>query len=419
MTTEDQFMCIGKGLLAALGATFAIFAISKTFPVICDKIKSRKDSIKQKFEKPKDKDQSLQSLPESKDSFKVDVNPATSNETEFFQIMTPVYLRMPLSPSDRVGNLQALPEKEEQKRKVEEADKVVELKASSEVSPLKNRNGKTKKSNATFRPILKRKYPTESSESESERVVRQRKSKSNNVNTSHFRNKTSSYSYNLDSSSDSDENDEKNSNGLNKSKENEEVENPKISSVKDKNGMAKKLKPLLKGQYPEESESERVVRQRSKSKLTKTKTTKLTSINASEGKNTTLNYNGSKVELKANVNKDVNDSVHKNVETIVTVEKRSGSGNKFDINLDMFVDPKTKKSIKLHTHAAVDKQKMNLHGKAEATEGEGIAQIAGLISHKGASNIDTMELDVIENSQDSDEVEIEAIAVKEEEKDMN
>ena len=62
---------------------------------------------------------------------------------------------------------------------------------------------------------------------------------------------------------------------------------------------------------------------------------------------------------------------------------------------------------------------MNLHGKAEATEGEGIAQIAGLISHKGASNIDTMELDVIENSQDSDEVEIEAIAVKEEEKDMN
>ena len=394
MTTEDQFMCIGKGLLAALGATFAIFAISKTFPVICDKIKSRKDSIKQKFEKPKDKDQSLQSLPESKDSFKVDVNPATSNETEFFQIMTPVYLRMPLSPSDRVGNLQALPEKEEQKRKVEEADKVVELKASSEVSPLKNRNGKTKKSNATFRPILKRKYPTESSESESERVVRQRKSKSNNVNTSHFRNKTSSYS--LDSSSDSDENDEKNSNGLNKSKENEEVENPKISSIKDKNGMAKKLKPLLKGQYPEESESERVGRQRSKS--TKTKTTKLTSINASEGKNTTLNYNGSKVELKANVNKDVNDSVHKNVETIVTVEKRSGSGNKFD---------------------AVDKQKMNLHGKAEATEGEGIAQIAGLISHKGASNIDTMELDVIENSQDSDEVEIEAIAVKEEEKDMN
>ena len=394
MTTEDQFMCIGKGLLAALGATFAIFAISKTFPVICDKIKSRKDSIKQKFEKPKDKDQSLQSLPESKDSFKVDVNPATSNETEFFQIMTPVYLRMPLSPSDRVGNLQALPEKEEQKRKVEEADKVVELKASSEVSPLKNRNGKTKKSNATFRPILKRKYPTESSESESERVVRQRKSKSNNVNTSHFRNKTSSYS--LDSSSDSDENDEKNSNGLNKSKENEEVENPKISSIKDKNGMAKKLKPLLKGQYPEESESERVGRQRSKS--TKTKTTKLTSINASEGKNTTLNYNGSKVELKAKINKDVNDSVHKNVETIVTVEKRSGSGNKFD---------------------AVDKQKMNLHGKAEATEGEGIAQIAGLISHKGASNIDTMELDVIENSQDSDEVEIEAIAVKEEEKDMN
>jgi len=62
----------------------------------------------------------------------------------------------------------------------------------------------------------------------------------------------------------------------------------------------------------------------------------------------------------------------------------------------------------------VDKQKMNLRGKAEAKESEGKAKISGLISHKGKKDIGTMELDVAEDSQDSDEIEIEAKSVKEE-----
>jgi len=62
----------------------------------------------------------------------------------------------------------------------------------------------------------------------------------------------------------------------------------------------------------------------------------------------------------------------------------------------------------------VDKQKMNLRGKAEAKESEGKAKISGLISHKGKKDIGTMELDVAEDSQDSDEIEIEAKSDKEE-----
>ena len=482
MTAEDQFMCIGVSFLAALGATLAMFAISKSVPVIYEKMKSTKDSIMKKFEKQKDKDLSLQSIPDSKDSFEVNVVPVDCNEMEFFQIMTPVYIAMPLAPTKKVGNLQALP-KEEKKWKLEES--VVNLKASSEVSNLEDRNEKTKNSKVTVGYSW----------------------------ATHARNKTSSSKPDIDtSSSDSDKSD------LEKNKEvrNLKVE-PKVSSAEDKNRKAKKSKPLLKGLNSEESsesESERVVRYKSKS--TKSKTTKLTSMKTSDditkaeepksktskpskkakqskkrkplvtknvrlaGKsgsksrrkgnqfrkektslkkssqavndeisreavsepvgenksklsnkasknlksvqfqdNSSSNTKDSKVELKANIMKDANDSVHKDVETIVTVEKHPGNENILDIDLDMLVDPKTKKSMKLHTHAVVDKQKMNLHGKAEAKEGEGKAQVSGFISHKGTSDIGTMELDVIEDSQDSDEIEIEAKVVKEEKNDMN
>merc|ERR1719204_128682 len=137
---------------------------------------------------------------------------------------------MPLASHDKEGNLQALP-KEEIKWKLKESDKVVNIKASTEDSPLKDRNGKTKKSRVTFTPILKRSNPEESSEYELE-VVGQRKLKHNNMNATHLPNRTSSSSSSMDTSS-------------------------------------------------SESESERVVRQKS-SKSTKTKTTKLTSINASK-----------------------------------------------------------------------------------------------------------------------------------------
>ena len=102
MTAKDQFMCIGVSFLAALGATLAMFAISKSVPVIYEKMKSTKDSIMKKFEKQKDKDLSLQSIPDSKDSFEVNVVPVDCNEMEFFQIMTPVYIAMPLAAYKKI-----------------------------------------------------------------------------------------------------------------------------------------------------------------------------------------------------------------------------------------------------------------------------------------------------------------------------
>ena len=528
MTAEDQFMCIGVSFLAALGATLAMFAISKSVPVIYEKMKSTKDSIMKQFEKQKDKDLSLQSIPDSKDSFEVNVVPVDCNEMEFFQIMTPVYIAMPLAPTKKLGNLQALP-KEEKKWKLKES--LVNLKASSEVSNLEDRNEKTKNSKVTVgyswatharnkTSSSKPDIDTSSSDSDKSDIEKNKEVRNLKVEpkvgyswATHARNKTSSSKPDIDtSSSDSDKSD------IEKNKEvrNLKVE-PKVSSAEDKNRKAKKSKPLLKGLNSEESsesESERVVRYKSKS--TKSKTTKLTSMKTSDditkaeepksktskpskkakqskkrkplvtknvrlaGKsgsksrrkgnqfrkektslkkssqavndeisreavsepvgenksklsnkasknlksvqfqdNSSSNTKDSKVELKANIMKDANDSVHKDVETIVTVEKHPGNENILDIDLDMLVDPKTKKSMKLHTHAVVDKQKMNLHGKAEAKEGEGKAQVSGFISHKGTSDIGTMELDVIEDSQDSDEIEIEAKVVKEEKNDMN
>ena len=92
-----------------------------------------------------------------------------------------------------------------------------------------------------------------------------------------------------------------------------------------------------------------------------------------------------------------------------------------DINLDLdtFVDPKTKKLMYVHTHPEDDKQKMNLRWIAEAKEGEGKAQSSGLISHKNVKDVGTIKLDVMEDSYDSDEINIEAKETNDNKKDMN
>jgi len=438
MTVQEQLSCIGVSMLAALGATLVIFAISKASPVIYEKIKSGKDSIKRRLEKRKVKNESLQSkpIPESPDSFEINVIPSEVNEVEFFQIMTPVYIGIPVAASDKVGNLQTLPPVTEDKN-------------------WKKNESKAKKSQVTFKPLLKKQNPDDPSDSKSDRVVIKERSKPSRMKTTYLHNQksssmdsssssssmnSSSSSSSMDSSSssssmgesssDTEGNDQKNPSEVKKSKEKvEKLEaEPKISS-EVRNVKAKKVtfKPLLKGLNPDdssESESEKVVRQRS-SNSTKTNTikskdqtsstknidrNKSSSSLRSEGKplvqelksnsskplkktkqsekkkssvkklvspagkrnnkgnkttkkskkmivdpiqNFASSSKESKVELKANVKKDANDSHsnQKDVETIVTVEKHPGNENILDIDLDLFVDPKTKKAMKVHTHA--------------------------------------------------------------------
>lgn len=123
----------------------------------------------------------------------------------------------------------------------------------------------------------------------------------------------------------------------------------------------------------------------------------------------------SKVALKSHIKKiddtkasNSSNVVQKDVETVVTVEKHPGDDNKLDIDLDTTVDPQTSKPIKVHTHAEVDKNKMKLHGKADAKVAKGKAQIEGQIFHQGSKDYKIIELEVVEDEYDSDEMSLEA-----------
>merc|ERR1712198_2203 len=123
----------------------------------------------------------------------------------------------------------------------------------------------------------------------------------------------------------------------------------------------------------------------------------------------------SKVALKSHIKK-IDDTkaskssnvVQKDVETVVTVEKHPGDDNKLDIDLDTTVDPQTSKPIKVHTHAEVDKNKMKVHGKADAKVAKGKAQIEGQVFHQGSKDNKIIELEVVEDDYDSDEISLEA-----------
>merc|ERR1719348_1741977 len=126
----------------------------------------------------------------------------------------------------------------------------------------------------------------------------------------------------------------------------------------------------------------------------------------------------SKVALKSHIKKmdkvaDSSTKVKKDVETIVTVEKHPGDENKIDIDLDTTVDPQTSKPIKVHTHAEVDKNKMEVYGKAEAKEAKGEAQIEGEIFHQGSKDNKIIKLEVVEDDYDSEDMSLEAKAEQE------
>jgi len=123
----------------------------------------------------------------------------------------------------------------------------------------------------------------------------------------------------------------------------------------------------------------------------------------------------SKVAIKSRIEKmadtkDVDASTEdkKDIETVLTIEKHPGDDNKLDIDLDTTVDPKTSKPIKVHTHAEVDKNKMELRGKAEAKEAMGKAKIEGQIFHQGSKDDKIIELEVVEDDYDSEDMSLEA-----------
>ena len=128
-----------------------------------------------------------------------------------------------------------------------------------------------------------------------------------------------------------------------------------------------------------------------------------------------LKNEDSKVALKSHIKKiddtkasNSSNVVQKDVETVVTVEKHPGDDNKLDIDLDTTVDPQTSKPIKVHTHAEVVKNKMKLHGKADAKVAKGKAQIEGQIFHQGSKDNKIIELEVLEDDYDSDDISLEA-----------
>ena len=83
----------------------------------------------------------------------------------------------------------------------------------------------------------------------------------------------------------------------------------------------------------------------------------------------------------------------KDVEAILVIEKDPKDVNKLDIDYEMVVDPDAKHPMNVHTHAEVDKEKMDVTGVAEA-EGAGTADVEGMIRKGGAKDHDDFTLDV-------------------------
>ena len=96
------------------------------------------------------------------------------------------------------------------------------------------------------------------------------------------------------------------------------------------------------------------------------------------------------------------------VQTILTLKKDAKNEDHFEIDLDTIIDPHTGKPMKVHAVADVDKDTMEVHGMAEAKDGQGMADIKGAITHAGHHDEDAFKLDVLDTSTDSDDMTLEA-----------
>ena len=73
----------------------------------------------------------------------------------------------------------------------------------------------------------------------------------------------------------------------------------------------------------------------------------------------------------------------------------------------MVVDPDAKHPMNVHTHAEVDKEKMDVTGVAEA-EGAGTADVEGMIRKGGAKDHDDFTLDVMKKPKDKKKMSLHA-----------
>merc|ERR1712025_1155554 len=92
------------------------------------------------------------------------------------------------------------------------------------------------------------------------------------------------------------------------------------------------------------------------------------------------------------------------VQTILILKKDAENEDHFEIDLDTIIDPHTGKSMEVHAVADVDKDTMEVHGMAEAEEGQGTAKIEGALTHAGRHDEDSFMLDVLDTSTDSDDM---------------
>ena len=111
--------------------------------------------------------------------------------------------------------------------------------------------------------------------------------------------------------------------------------------------------------------------------------------------------------LKEDIHKVKSKIGARDVETTLVIEKDPKDANKLDIDYEMVVDPDAKHPMNVHTHAEVDKDKMDVTGVAEA-EGAGTADVEGIISKGAAKDNDDFTLDVTDKPKDKKEMSLRA-----------
>ena len=333
--------------------------------------------------------------------------PENSNELEFYEILTPVYIALPSSSLRKPLPQEVTMNKTNPKMNMN-------LRSKPEKRVDRTRNLK-----ASFNPIKQMKKVANKASEKAKQIKSKmelkKKSKSSNIKTlasastgkmSTLKSTASKQKRQLLKSANPP-------NDLKKSRRPMKKRN--LSS-----GYKRRILPLRKSQL--RSLKPNQLKEASKQSSSVSKRSSIKTVNTLKNEKIAdkqiMKSEDSKVALKSHIKKmdkvaDSSTKVKKDVETIVTVEKHPGDENKIDIDLDTTVDPQTSKPIKVHTHAEVDKNKMEVYGKAEAKEAKGEAQIEGEIFHQGSKDNKIIKLEVVEDDYDSEDMSLEAKAEQE------
>ena len=335
--------------------------------------------------------------------------PENKNEVEFYEILTPVYIALPSSSLRK-----PLP----QKVGMNKTNPKMTMKLRSK--PVK-RVDKTRNLKASFNPIKQMKKVANKASEKAKQIKSKmelkKKSKSSNIKT--LASASTGKMPTLKSTA------SKQKRQLLKSANPPKDLKKSRRPMKKRNlssGYKRRILPLRKSQL--RSLKPNQLKEASKQSSSVSKRSSIKTVNTLKNEKIAdkqiMKSEDSKVALKSHIKKmdnnkvaDSSTKVKKDVETIVTVEKHPGDENKIDIDLDTTVDPQTSKPIKVHTHAEVDKNKMEVYGKAEAKEAKGEAQIEGEIFHQGSKDNKIIKLEVVEDDYDSEDMSLEAKAEQE------